>query len=363
MDIINLLIEKSQPPPPPPEKKVIVNRPILRQVTPTPTLTKPYKLGQSLKKKEPEPPKPVLKVPEPLPIPDIPVIPEPVKSYKLTFNPKVPREEEPPITIFIDKPVRKQELECIGLLTTSFELESGRLKTFLERTLPTLAKQNMDFVIFLNKKVDITELIAPYNEFFTVVVVSHDIAERDDVRIQGPNTLEYGGCSGPNIHFLKSARYCKKYNTTLFLETDCIVQEGWLNACINYVKYSGTFLVSGATYDGLTKFDFNDYSLYHHINGVAFYNTGSPYFEYLLEETDSFIRNKAKLGEMHAYDVAMALVCEKNIKQNYVYWRFIFRQITKNTLIVNYSLPTDKDCKIDDILFRFPEAVIIHKKN
>jgi len=265
----------------------------------------------------------------------------------------------------LDSPVSKQILECVGLLTTSFELEDGRLKLFLDRTLKTLQKVHLDFVIFLNKTVDIEQLIEPYRKFFNVVVVYHNIPKEDDVRILTPNTLEYGGCSGPNIQFLKSARYCKKYNTTLFLETDCILEEGWLNACINYVRCSGTFLISGATYDGLWKIPLGESAYFHHINGVAFYNTMSPYFEKLLDETETYIKDSARRGLMVQYDVGISQSIENKLKayDNYYYWRFMYRQIIKNTLIVNCSLPSDKDIEIEDILFKFPSAVIIHRKD
>ena len=265
----------------------------------------------------------------------------------------------------INSPVSKQILDCVALLTTSFELKNGRLKLFLDRTLPTLQKVHLDFVIFLNKTVNIEQLIEPYRKFFNVTVVYHNIPEKDDVRIEGPNILEYGGCSGPNIHFLKSARYCKKYSTTLFLETDCILQEGWLNACINYVRCSGTFLISGATYDGLLRLPLNETALFSHINGVAIYNTMSPYFEKLLDETETYIKDSAKKQVMVQYDVGIIQCIENKLKacDNYDYWKFVYRQIIKNTLIVNYSLPYDKGVEIQDILFRFPCAVIIHRKD
>jgi hypothetical protein len=121
-------------------------------------------------------------------------------------------------------------------------------------------------------------------------------------------------------------------------------------------------LISGATYDGSHKIPVNHLSFYHHINGVAFYNTGSPYFTHLIDETDLLIRRKALKGEITAYDVAISQVFEEKKYDDYEYWKFIYRQITKNTLIVNYSLPLDKDTPLKDILFRFPGAVIIHKK-
>jgi len=286
------------------------------------------------------------------------------KIYKLPdfLNTNKVKQEE---SILIDKLVLKQTLDCIALLTTSFEFDSGRLQLFLERTLSTLCKKNIDFIVFLNRDTDISELIEPYKQFFNVIVVSHNIPKKDDVRVYQPNELEYGGCSGPNIQFLKSARYCKKYSTTLFLETDCILQEGWLDACLNYVKYSGTFLISGANYDGLDNLPVKTPAFFHHINGVAFYNTSSPYFEILLDETEMLIKRRAKKNILTQYDVGIVSVVEEKLHEheNYKFWIFIFRHITKNTLIVNYSLNLDKETPISEILFKFPDAVIIHKKD
>jgi len=67
---------------------------------------------------------------------------------------------------------------------------------------------------------------------------------------------------------------------------------------------------------------------------------------------------------MVQYDVGIAQCIENrlNMDADFDYWNFVYRQIIKNTLIVNYSLPFDKNTEIQDILFKFPSAVIIHKK-
>jgi hypothetical protein len=139
--------------------------------------------------------------------------------------------------------------------------------------------------------------------------------------------------------------------------------ETWLEDCINYVRYSGSFLVAGATYDGLLEIPRNNPAFFNHINGVAFYNTGNDYFKILLEKTDLLIQAKVKEGESHAYDVAMMLTVFENFDTNYEFWRFILRNITKTTLIVNYSLDMDKHITTSTILRKYPGAVIIHKKN
>jgi len=293
-------------------------------------------------------PKPVT-TPAPKPLPE----PEPVP---------VPVPAPQPEVLRTDIQFPRQTLECVALLTTTFEIKNGRLDKFIDRLLSTLVKTDIEFVFFLNKSSSIIRLRELSRFFKNVHVVSHDISEEDDTRHSTHVNLTYGGCSGPNILFLKSAEYCRRYNTSLFLETDCILGETWLDDCINYVRYSGSFLISGATYDGLLQIPRNDTVFFNHINGVAFYNTGNDYFKILLEKTDALIRTEVKKGISHAYDMALTLVVYENFDTNYEFWRFILRNITKTTLIVNYSLQADKHTSISSILAKYPGAVIIHKK-
>jgi hypothetical protein len=260
--------------------------------------------------------------------------------------------------------VRKQKLECIALLTTSFEVNSGRLKTFLDRLYPTLVKRDLDFIIFLNTPTEIFGLERFMPFFNKVEVISTDIRPEEDVRVNGKNNLTYGGCSGPNILFLRSIRYCQKYNTTLCLETDCYLMNQWLDSCINYVKYSGTFLVAGAAYDGVTlQIPLHDTLMFHHLNGVAFYNTQSEYFRTLINDTEILIKKLAKEQKPTAYDYVMIKCIQYGLNENHTFWNFIYRNIVKTTLITNFSLPEDKYVPFADILLKFPDAVIIHKKD
>jgi hypothetical protein len=286
-------------------------------------------------------------VPEPAPEPAPEPIPEPIPEPEI-LNTNIE--------------FSKQILECVALLTTTFEIKNGRLDRFIDRLLPTLVKTDIEFIFFLNKPSSVIRLRELSRFFKNVHVVSNDISDEDDVRYSNHANITYGGISGPNIHFLKSAEYCKKYNTSLFLETDCYLMETWLEDCINYVRYSGSFLVAGATYDGLLQIPRNNPVFFNHINGVAFYNTGSEYFKLLLEKTDSIIRSEVKEGKSHAYDMAMTLAIYENLDINYEFWRFILRNITKTTLIVNYSLDMDKHTSTSSILQKYPGAVIIHRK-
>ena len=257
-----------------------------------------------------------------------------------------------------------QKLECIALLTTTFEVANGRVERFFER-LQLTEKYDLDFIIFVNKGVNIPgiETLVPY--FNNVFVISTEIAEKDDVRVDSAAGLEYGGCSGPNILFLKSMKFCERYNTTLVIETDCLLQPSWLDSCINYVKYSGSFLIAGSNYYGKVQLDVNVTGLFEHVNGVAFYNTGSQYFKTLIDTTICFIKENAMRGTSYAYDVAIyeCVLSLIRTKQDVSFWTYIYHNIIKTTLIVNFSLPIDASTPLSEITDKFPMAVIIHKKD
>lgn len=307
---------------------------------------------------KPLPPKPLVKpLPAPEPVPE-PVLPQDDIDSLIDLSPP-PNETGVNQTAMLS-----QKLECIALLTTSFEIENGRVETFFKR-LQLSETYDLDFVIFLNKKASVPglDIIAPH--FNNVYVVSTEIAAKDDVRVDDGKGLEYGACSGPNILFLKSMKFCERYSTTLVLETDCYLQPSWLNRCINYVEYSGSFIIAGSHYHGKIQLDSNDPSLFKHINGVAFYNTSSQYFKTLMDTTDLFIRSQALCGISHAYDVAIYECILKFIRgsKNVPYWTYIHHNVNTTTLIVNISLPIDASTPLSEVLDKFPKAVIIHKKD
>jgi len=253
----------------------------------------------------------------------------------------------------------KQSLQCVALLTTEKEIE-GRFQTFFANLMKTISKVDIDFVIFTNKPVDLDSYTKQLEPFMNVSVVSHDIPPYDDVYGNFLNR-KYGYASGPNILFLKSIRYCEKYSTTLVLETDCILQDSWLNDCINYVKYAGTFLVSGSTYSGHNNVLMTDYVHFHNLNGVAFYNTGDYLFKELINVTELTILNQANKHQISSYDYCIMLTIFNNIKVDYGKWKFIRRNYVTNTLIANVCIPGDP-ATVEQIVGLYPCTVIIHKK-
>jgi ribonuclease BN (tRNA processing enzyme) len=63
-------------------------------------------------------------------------------------------------------------------------------------------------------------------------IINLQLTKKEDVYLSDMSKIRklpyYGLKSGPNITFFKSIELCNKHNTTLFLETDCILHDNWL---------------------------------------------------------------------------------------------------------------------------------------
>jgi len=271
------------------------------------------------------------------------------------------------------------KLEAVFICITLAEIESSKFDIFMENMTSTIEeKVPLDCVLVLNKyyytsikdKLDTFVNLAS-KKFNSVDIINLNIHPNDDIYIQGSaqdniKTIpKYGFTSGPNLMFLKSMYYASKYNTVLLLESDCTLSQNWALACINYVQYSGTFLVSGACYDGNMELSIDDKSMFLHINGVAFYKTGDPMFTNLLGHVDSYILKLVPEYGHVAYDLAITQMIFDMLssdKSNYAFWRYMYRNITKNTLIINASTYIDKDTPLSTFYDKFPSCVILHKK-
>jgi hypothetical protein len=203
-----------------------------------------------------------------------------------------------------------------------------------------------------------------------VYLINTAISKESDVYIvstTGVPIPKYGYVSGPNLLFLNAMNHCKRFNTVLLLETDCILSKDWLTKCNAYVENVGSFLISGSTYDGSVEFllDPSKLESFFHINGVAFYNTGSTVLQHVIKELDTHLQYFAKnVYPINAYDYVMTHMIFEKLKSaaQYKFWRYVYRNMIKNTLIINCSIPMDKSLKEDIIYKQFPSCVILHKK-
>jgi len=279
----------------------------------------------------------------------------------------------PPLNSFHIQP---NKLEAVVLLTTDHEIKSTRYFNFIKNIIAVRPSNkrydDIDFIIGVNNMNHdpLTQhVLYLKNVFRNIIVINNNISKEDDVyfKIHASGMISrFGHISGPNILFWDTLQKINKYNTILVLETDCILYPGWLDAIINYVNYSGSFLISGSTYDGNSRISSND-NLFHHLNGVALYKIGSPALQFVIEELKEYISYKVKTGFLQtSYDFMltdMILYKLKNQSSNsFDFWRLVYRNIVKNTLIVNASLPSDTSDSEQSYLQKFPSCVILHKK-
>jgi hypothetical protein len=256
----------------------------------------------------------------------------------------------------------KPILECVVITTTSQEISTGKLNLLID-VLCEEPRNSLDLIIFVNNnfydKLKINRIFS--SNFNKVTIVNLNIHPSDDIYVrQITKKVEYvpkyGLINGPNTMFFEIIKYCKHYDTIILLEYDCIVEKYFTLKCKDYVNSNPPFLISGSKYLGGVSLDkkIND-----HLNGVAFYRTGSQELQDIIEDFRIFLIYKVKhtLLNYIAYDVGL---CDF-IKKNYQY--LIDNELYRTTdLIVNYSLESDKFTPINSIRIKHPNCAIIHKK-
>jgi len=264
--------------------------------------------------------------------------------------------------------------ECIALNTTTAEIKSGRFQKCIEAIQRVTTKseitKTITFYILLNNSECIEEawkgakIIRPFFRYMNVL--SFDLTAEEDLYVthdvEKLTCGKYGFISGPNMMFLKTMEQCRDYNTTLLLETDCVLSENWVEKLYNGVKYSGGFWVLGASYDGNLSL-WKNRSLHYHLNGVALYSTGSPDFQGFLQLFDAFMCYYMKnVCSVTGYDHAMRVMIDyfaENRMSEY-YWKFVDRNMLRTQLIINCSMRDDSHMKPKiDILYDY---AILHIK-
>ncbi len=264
------------------------------------------------------------------------------------------------------------KLEAILLLTTSREIDNGQFAKFLVQ-FENMSKTNLSLIININNythTTDIEDLINQYTRIFKYVEVNYlNIPKEHDLYIIGGQIdkkvlPELGTCSGPNILFLESIRYCSKFDTTLLLETDCIIKKECIDKAERFINNCGDFLICGARYDGSYFKNFIDRpALLNHINGVAFYKTCSPEFQTLINKVELFIIDQVRTKtQFFPYDVAISTYfydSDRLLDHNN---KIMFRKINTTTLIINLSPRTDSHLTTEYVDGHYPNHIILHKK-
>lgn len=270
-------------------------------------------------------------------------------------------------------------LECVCLLTTQKEISSNKFKNFvlqiIDQTEKNSITKNIDFRIILNKKkknqsLNISKL---KNIFCNIDVVDLNLSSSEDIYIdklkESEQLPKYGLKSGPNHMFFRTIEQNKNYNTTLLLETDCLLKNNWLNNLYHYTKYANGFLVSGAIYDG-TIFTKAGSAMMNHINGgTALYATGNHILQKITILLAKFLEQQIQHNMPGlAYDYALKLLIDHNINSSHnspkerEIWQFINRNYLPCKLIINCSTDLDSILNIDHLIKKYNYSVLHIKK-
>jgi hypothetical protein len=205
-----------------------------------------------------------------------------------------------------------------------------------------------------------------------VEIINLNLSPEDDLYIRDNRKLEntpaHGRKSGPNVMFYRAMKTCKKYNTTLLLETDCFFRTSWLQKLKDFINHSNGFWISGAIYDGAVPTKAES-ELSTHINGgVGLYATGNEIFQLLLDKSELFLIEEIKNGLVGlAYDVSIKMyidhIMNTNIAKNedILVAKFINRQYLPNKIIGNFSTTKDTIISLEQISDAY-NYYIIHKK-
>jgi hypothetical protein len=276
-------------------------------------------------------------------------------------------------TFYLDK----NSWDAIAISTTHYEIEDGRLQSFLEHLLLSISGKYIDKILYIaiNKEVSafgkLEDTFAKCRAHFKDVVIMNLMIDPElDIYITGGELKrpypKYGCASGPNIMFLNLMRRLACHNTILQLETDCRLKGDWVSRCQQYIEHCGRFLIAGALYDGIKA---NGNTLhYTHINGVGFYKTGSKLFQKMLDFLENYIIRNAQFGRLQsAYDYVLRM-CVNDYMLGYsttyhyhYFWRYIHRMIVHTTLITNFAPNFDKHIT-DSYITDLYDPVIIHQK-
>lgn len=251
----------------------------------------------------------------------------------------------------------KNILQCVCLLTTNKEVDSGQLNRFISHltkvTKPSRYSKKIDFKIIINQSYNNEIKINKLQQIFAnIEIINLKLKKTEDIYLKKPPTdeklPEYGLKSGPNITFFNTLNICKKYNTTLLLETDCLLNNKWLDRIYLYTKYANGFLISGGTYDGLVFTKSNSAMMSHINGGTGLYATNHFVLHSLIDILKIFMQNQISNNMPGlAYDYALKIMIDANLDSSFhapelrEIWKFINRNYLPCKLIINCSTATD----------------------
>jgi hypothetical protein len=253
--------------------------------------------------------------------------------------------------------------EAIVVCTTSREIENKMLEKFFLQ-LRYEPRNKIDIIIFTNNnkysRKNILFLVQ-MNQFNSIKFINMNIHPDDDLyqfkyNKQSDYIPSLGYLSGPNIMFFKIMDWCKNYDTVLLLETDCIIRSNMVQVCKTYIESLDDFFVSGSYYHGKLILDKN---VRFHLNGVAFYRTGSQEFQDFIKNVRLYMEDQVNDGTVFiAYDTSLYQYIKTMPEHAAVRKKYI-----ANNIIINLSPREDASTSMSAIANAFPKYVILHKKS
>jgi hypothetical protein len=267
-------------------------------------------------------------------------------------------------------------LEAVALITTTFEIETGRFQLFMKQ-FEDMDPCELDFLVFTNTFTYKTQTLAFRQEIYhytksfkNVQIICLNINPDDDIYMKREEFYKtkrilpkLGLCSGPNISFFSAMDFCKKYDTTFLIETDCIIRKDAFYSFKNYSHCIGDFLIAGSKYDG-KHYSGNIQDIKHtHLNGVALYKTGSVEFQTLMIDVENWIVKTTQINMSLPYDIAITMfVLDQIANGNTNYYRTVLRRMLPTTMILNYSIDRFHETNMDDIMKYYPNHKVLHIK-
>jgi len=275
----------------------------------------------------------------------------------------------------------KNRLDAIIINTTIKELP--RLKQFLDVLNTKIINSNNVKIYIVFSQISNEEINYLYDDIVNYYqnilkyldkthIVNLNIPPRLDFYVKGnvKNIRSpYGNKSGPNFTFFKLLDSFTRYNTILIIETDSYINnDNWIDIAYDYVK-NNSFLISGTYHRGLTKIGID---IINHLNGVAFYKTGSLNFRTFISKFKNFFLRRVRFDRQLAYDVAISHFLNeirfrshrtRNEVEQY-YYKFLISNIISNQLIVNTCINNlfDRGIRLKTLNIIYNNPIIIHTK-
>ena len=269
----------------------------------------------------------------------------------------------------------------IVLLATQKEYQSGDVTACLDKYFKTNASvdKKIDLHIFFNKgeESDYNDLLDYENceNVNEVKIKSHKLEGLEDLYIRTPQEFKkfhtpevpaLGASSGPNNLFFNSMipLMDNAYRDYLMIECDTYpIKDLWLDQIISYCD-NAVFMIAGSTYLGKHQFPHFD-TWTGHLNGVAIYRSSknlSIFLTFAKKTIIHYVTNHH--NPFVSFDVAMHYFSATLLGRQFFNNRNMpFNQLIDCPIISNYSLPDDFSTSTEEVKQKYPETIILHKKD